>query len=249
MIDTHAHLESCEGTVPELLAACRAAGVDRVITIGCGEESSRWAVATAEDHPEVFATVGVHPNQASEYKPSDVHWIRELASHPKVVGIGECGLDYFRDRATPADQMRAFDAQIEIAADLKLPLCIHTREATDDTLTRLADVPSALPILIHCFSIPERAEEIIERGWYAAFGGAMTYPKNADLRAAVAALPADRLLIETDAPYLAPQGFRGKPNQPALVAHTLAVLAEARGIDVATADGLTTQNAERLFGL
>jgi TatD DNase family protein len=247
VIDTHAHLESCEGTVPELIAAARAAGVDRVITIGCGEESSRWAVATAEAHPEVFATIGVHPNQADEYQPTDVVWIRELGGHPKVVGVGECGLDYFRDRATPLQQMRAFDAQIEIAVDLGMPLCIHSREATDDTIARLADVST--PVLIHCFSMPERAHEVVARGWYAAFGGAMTYPKNADLRAAVAALPADRLLIETDAPYLAPQGLRGKPNQPAYVATTLQFLAEALGIDVAQADALTTANAERLFGL
>lgn len=249
MIDSHAHLESCDRPVPDLLAAAVAAGVTHVVTIGCGRASSEEAIRMAERHPEVYCTVGVHPNQAADYSPDDAVWIRELAAHPRVVGIGECGLDYYRDRATPAQQARAFDDQIEIAADLDLPLVIHTREATDDTLARLADAPAGLRVLLHCFSMPERALEVAERGYWCAFGGPITYPRNHDLRAAAAMLPADRLLVETDAPYLAPQPLRGRPNEPALVAHTLAALAEARGLALAEADALTAANTRALFGM
>lgn len=249
MIDSHAHLESCEGPVSELLAAAAVAGVTAVITIGCGRASSEEAIRIAEAHPEVFCTVGVHPNQAADYIPADADWIRELAGHPKVVGIGECGLDYYRDRATPRQQMRAFDDQIAIAVDLDLPLVIHTREATDDTLARLASAPTGLEVLLHCFSMPERAEDVVARRYWCAFGGSITYPRNHDLRAAAATITSDRILVETDAPYLAPQPMRGKPNAPALVAHTLATLAEVRGIDVADADRLTEANTRRLFRL
>ena len=145
--------------------------------------------------------------------------------------------------------MGAFDAQIAIASDLGMPLVIHTREATDDTLARLADAPASLKILLHCFSIPERAEEVAARGYWASFAGPITYPKNADLRAAAAMFPAERILVETDAPYLAPQPKRGKPNQPAYVAHTLAGLAEARGVSVSEMDALTTANTRHLFGI
>ncbi len=249
MIDSHAHLDSCEGTVEAILDAARAAGVEQVVTIGCGRESSERSVALADAHPEVYAAIGVHPNQAAAYEASDVTWIRDLAAHPKVVAIGECGLDYYRDRATPAQQMRAFDAQIEIAADLGMALVIHTREATDDTLRRLADAPPDLAVLLHCFSMPERVKEVAARGYWASFAGPITYPKNADLRAAAASLPVDRLLVETDAPYLAPQPRRGKPNEPAFVSHTLAGLAEALGLPVDAADVLTTANTRRLFGI
>ncbi|MBI2684399.1 MAG: TatD family hydrolase [Actinobacteria bacterium] len=249
MIDSHAHLDSVAAPIPDVIAAARAAGVEQVVTIGCGRASSERSIAIAEAHPEVFAVVGVHPNQAHEYRASDDDWIREFAGHPRVVGIGETGLDYFRDRATPTQQRRAFDAQIAIASDLDLPIVIHTREATDDTFARLAEASPDLRVLLHCFSAPERTDEAVERGYWLSFAGPITYPRNADLRAAAAAAPGDRLLVETDSPYLAPQPLRGRPNEPAFVAHTLRTLADVRGIQVGEADALTTRATRLLFRL
>ena len=217
------------------------------MTIGVGRQSSERAVALAEEHPGVYAAIGIHPHDAASYTPADDAWLRALAAHPKVVAIGECGLDYHRNLSPPAAQRRAFAAQIALAGELGLPLVIHTREAADDTLEALRDAGERA-VVLHCFSIPERREEVVERGYLTSFAGQLTYPKAADLQEAARAIPDDRLLVETDSPYLAPVPRRGRPNRPANVAHTLRFLAGLRGVGVEALDALTTRNAERAFG-
>jgi TatD DNase family protein len=213
-----------------------------------GRASSLATVALAETHTEIWAAVGVHPNSAATWTDADIAWIAKLARHPRVVAIGECGMDFYRDTATPAQQERAFRAQIAIARAAGLPLVIHTRDASVATLKVLGEDATGLVVILHCFSMVEHLDEVIDAGWYASFAGPLTYKPNHALRAAAARMPADRILIETDSPYLAPVPLRGKPNQPAYVAHTLATLAEVRGLDVATCDELTTTNAARVFG-
>jgi TatD DNase family protein len=223
--------------------------VERLVTIGCGREQGEQAVAIAEAHPEVYAAVGVHPVDAGhgKWRDSDLDWIRDLAAHDRVVAIGEAGLDYFHERSTPDDQPRAFRAQAELAADLGMPLVIHTRDAADDTMVILRDV-GLRDVVLHCFSIPQYLDEALERGWVMSIAGPVTFPKNTELREAVTRIPADRLMVETDAPYLAPVPMRGKRNQPAFVAHTLACVAGLRGDPVDALERATSATAARVFG-
>lgn len=235
--------------MPDLIAAALDAGVTRMVTIGCGRESSEHAVALADAHPEVWAAVGVHPVDAGKgnWHDSDVDWIRDLAQHDRVVAIGECGLDYFHDRSTPDGAIRAFRAQCEIAADLDMPLVIHTREAADDTMVILREAGTS-QIILHCFSIPEYLDEAADRGWMMSVAGPVTFPKNTALREAAPRIPEAQLLVETDAPYLAPVPMRGKRNQPAFVAHTLECVAALRGVGTDHLNAVTTANAARIFG-
>lgn len=218
-----------------------------MVTIGCGRESSEEAVRLADEHPEVWAAVGVHPVDADSWRDTDREWIRDLAQHPRVVAIGECGLDYFHDRSTPQNQERAFRAQGEIAADMGLPLVIHTRDAADDTMAILRDMGHDR-VILHCFSIPQYLDEAVERAWVMSLAGPVTFPRNDELRAAAMRIPAENLMVETDAPYLAPVPMRGKRNQPAFVAHTLAAVAELRGQAVDDLDRATSATAARVFG-
>jgi TatD DNase family protein len=247
VVDSHAHLASGDVPPEDLVAEAAEAGVTRMVTIGCGRDSSLGAVAIAERHPEVWAAVGVHPHDADGWTDADAGWIRELAAHPRVVAIGECGLDHHYDRSARQAQERAFRAQLALAREAGLPVVVHTREAAEDTLRILDADAAGLDVVLHCFSLPEHVDRVVERGWYCSFAGTLTFRRSDDLRAAAAALPADRLLVETDTPYLAPVPRRGRPNRPAYVAHTLAALAEARGIGVAEADAMTTANAARVF--
>ncbi len=233
----------------ELLAEAAAAGVDRVIAIGVGRASAERAVALADEHPGVFCAVGVHPHDADGYSRADDRWIRELGQHPKTVAVGECGLDYHRGSSSPAAQRRAFVAQLALARELALPVVIHSRDATAETLDTLAAEAEGHPVVLHCFSMPERAAEVAERGYWTSFAGQLTYRSAEDLQAAARGLPAERLLVETDSPYLAPVPRRGRPNRPVNVLHTLEFLAALRGVDARTMDEVTTGNAERAFGL
>lgn len=230
------------------MAEAAAAGVERIVTIGVGRASSERAVALAEEHAGVFAAVGVHPNDADSYTDADLDWIRDLGSHPRVVAVGECGLDHYRDAAGPAAQRRAFSAQIAVARELGLPLVIHTRDAARETLDMLATEAQDHPVILHCFSLPEHLDEVVERGYALSFAGPVTYPKSLELQRAAREAPADRILVETDSPYLAPVPRRGRPNRPANVAHTLRFVAELRGVSEAEFDALTTANAARVFG-
>jgi TatD DNase family protein len=230
-----------------VVAEAVGAGVERIVTIGVGRESSERAVALADAHPEVYAAVGVHPHDADGFTPADLLWLRELAAHPRVVAVGECGLDFHRDHARPEAQRRAFSAQIGLAREVGLPLVIHTRDAADETLDMLGREAGDHPVVLHCFSLPERLEEVVERGYLLSFAGQVTYPRSADLQAAARAAPGDLLLVETDSPYLAPVPRRGRPNRPANVVHTLRFIAALRGVTDEALDELTTRNAARAF--
>jgi TatD DNase family protein len=221
--------------------------VERIVTIGVGRESSERAVALAEAHPEVLAAVGVHPHDADAFTPADLVWLRELAAHPRVVAVGECGLDHYREHARPEAQRRAFSAQIGLAREVGLPLVVHTRDAADETLDMLAREAGDHPVVLHCFSLPERLDEVVDRGYLLSFAGQVTYPRSAELQEAARAAPDDLLLVETDSPYLAPVPRRGRPNRPANVAHTLRFIAALRGVAEEALDELTTRNAARAF--
>jgi TatD DNase family protein len=248
MIDSHTHLSSCEEPDEELVAAAVQAGVDRIVTVGMDGATCRQALATAEDFPQVFAAVGRHPNSAHGFDGADLAELRALAAHDRCVAIGETGLDYFRDRAPRADQERAFEAQIALASETGKVLIIHTREAEDDTLKMLREHAAGVTVLLHCFSMPDHLDEALERGWYISFAGNVTYPKNEALADAAARVPADRLLVETDAPYLTPQPVRKHRNQPAFVVHTARFVAERRGVSYEELDRDVTATAARVFG-
>lgn len=254
MIDSHTHLFLCEGEEAGLIAAARAAGVVRMLNVGLDEETNERAIAAAERHPEVYATVGRHPTSATGFDDAAAEAISRLAGHERVRAIGETGIDYYRDSATPADQRRAFEAQIQIARERSLPIVIHARDPEGET-TAIDDVFRILdadagdsPVILHCFSAPWRVEDAIERGWHCSFAGHTTYPASGDLRDAAARLPDELVLVETDAPYLAPQDVRGKPNQPAYVVSTAHVVAEARGVSYQELERTVEANARALFG-
>jgi TatD DNase family protein len=248
MIDTHTHLDRGRAPEAELVAAARAAGVNRILTIGMDSESCRSALAAADTYEEVFAAVGRHPNVSTGYDDTVTEELRELAAHPRCRAIGETGLDDYRDYAPRPDQERAFRAQIDLAHELGKPLVIHTRAAEDDTIATLAAHATGLEVILHCFSMPARLDECLERGWWVSFAGNVTYPQATDLAEAAEQVPLDRLLVETDAPYLTPQEFRKERNQPAYVVHTARFVAERRGISYEELETAVEANAARLFG-
>ena len=248
MIDSHTHLDRGPAPEAELVAQAREAGVTRILTIGMDAESRRNALAAATGYDEVFAAVGQHPNHATGYDEATTRDIRAQAQHPKVLAIGETGLDDFRDYAPREDQERAFRAQIELARELDKPLIIHTRAAEQDTIDMLATHAQGLQVVMHCFSMPARLQECLDHGWWISFAGNVTYPKSNDLAQAAKDTPLDRLLTETDAPYLTPQVVRKERNRPAYVAHTARFIAELRGIPYAELDAAVEANAARLFG-
>lgn len=249
MIDTHAHLDACGAPAGDLLARARAAGVSRVITVGSGLASCHDALAIAEAEDGVYAALGIHPHQAGEASGRDVEELRGLLGHPRAVTVGETGLDYFRDYAPRDRQRRLFEAQVALAAETGKPLVVHSRAADDDTAAVLAEAAPETPIVLHCFSSPRLLGPALERGYLVSFAGNVSYPNARDLRAAAARVPADRLLAETDSPYLAPQPVRGRPSEPAHVVHTLAALAAARGEEPEALEARIEANAVAAFAL
>ncbi len=248
MIDSHTHLASCEPPDAALVADARAVGITRILTVGLDAASSRQALARAEPFPEVYVACGLHPNNATGVTDADLAEIADVARHERCVAIGETGRDDFREHAPQDDQRRAFRGQIEIARELEKPLVIHTRACEAETIATLREHASGLDVILHCFSMPEHLDECLAEGWWISFAGHVTYPKNTELAAAVAKVPADRLLVETDAPYLTPQPERKHRNQPAFVTHTAQFVAEQRDLTYAELDTLVTANAERVFG-
>jgi len=248
VIDSHTHLDRTPGTEAELVAAAVEAGVRRILTVGTDSPSCRAAIAAAEAHEEVFAAVGRHPNDSTGYDDAVTEELRELARHPRVLAIGETGLDDYRDYAPRGDQERAFSAHMRLARETGKPLVIHTRAAEDDTIAMLDREAHGLEVILHCFSMPDRLDECLERGWWISFAGNVTYPKAQDLAGAVARVPLDRMLVETDAPYLTPQELRKQRNQPAYVVHTARFVAERRGIAYEELEAAVDANAARLFG-
>ncbi|MBV8943608.1 MAG: TatD family hydrolase [Solirubrobacterales bacterium] len=249
MIDSHTHLDFCEPPTRELVDAALRAGVEQIVTVGTNGESCRAALAAAERFPSVYAAIGRHPNEAGGFDDHSLEELRSLAAHEKCVAIGETGLDYYRDHAPREDQRRAFAAQIELATELDKPVVIHTRAAEDDTLDTLTELAGNVRVILHCFTMAARLRECLEHGnWWISFAGNATYPKAQALREAARLMPADRLLVETDAPFLAPQPVRGKPNQPAYVVHTARALAEERGVGYAELEAAVKRSAAAVFG-
>ncbi|HXV05789.1 MAG TPA: TatD family hydrolase [Solirubrobacterales bacterium] len=254
MIDSHTHLFLCESPEAELVERAREAGVTRMLNVGLGGEANERAIAGAERHEGVFATVGCHPTSAQGFDDAAAAQIARLAAHEKVRAIGETGIDYYRETASPAEQRRAFEAQIEIAAEHDLPIVIHARDpegettASDEVFAILDARAAGRPVVLHCFSAPWRAADAAERGWYCSFAGNVTYPKSEALREAAAGLPAELILVETDAPYLAPQEMRGKPNEPANVVAAARAVAEVRGVSYEELERTVEANARRVFG-
>ena len=248
MIDSHAHLDMIERPTTEVVADAEHAGVHRVLTIGIDGSSCRAALQLAEDFPQVRVAIGRHPNAAAGFDDADRAELAALAAHHDCAAIGETGLDYYREGAPKPDQARAFTAQLELARELDKPVVIHTRAAEDDTLDLLATHADGLRVILHCFSMPDRLDECLARGYWISFAGNVTFPKAPELREAAARVPADRLLVETDSPFLAPQPVRGKPNEPRHVVATARVVAEARGVPFATVEADVERNAAALFG-
>ena len=254
LIDSHCHLDYfSDAERPEVIARARAAGVGQMVTIGVTLSQSRQAIAIAAASADVWACVGVHPNHAADEPPVPApETIAALTAHPKVVGIGESGLDYFYEKAPRDVQQASFRAHIRAAQLTGLPLAIHARDADDDIAAILAEERAGgggFAFLLHCFSSGRRlAERAITMGGYISFSGILTFPKSNELRDIAAGLPLDRLLVETDSPYLAPTPFRGKRNEPAHTVHTARVLAEVRELTPEALAAQTTANFRALFG-
>jgi TatD DNase family protein len=250
--DSHCHLDYFAAELPAVLARATAAGVAEVVTIGTRLSQAAESQAFAEAHPMVWYTVGVHPHNAAQAPVPEPETIVALTRHPKAIGIGESGLDYFYDKAPRPVQQDNFRSHIRAAQLTGLPLAIHARDADDDIaeiLQEERDRGGDFAFLLHCFSSGRAlAEKSVAMGGFVSFSGILTFPKSSELRDIARDLPADRLLVETDAPYLAPVPMRGKRNEPALVAHTARVLAEVRGLAPDRLAALTTENFRRLFG-
>ena len=238
-IDAHTHLDQCKVDAGDLVAAARAAGVGTIVQSGTDAATSRLAVRLAERFPEVWATVGYHPHDAKELDGPGQRVIEELAAHPRVLAVGEVGLDYHYDHSPRARQREVFEWHVRLAARVGLPLVVHTREADDHTLDLLSKEGGGLTVILHCFSLPEHLDEVVARGYYLSFAGNVTFPKAAALQEAARRVPAGRILLETDAPYLTPVPRRGRPNSPAMVVHTYAFVAALRGeLPAAVAPGV-----------
>jgi TatD DNase family protein len=248
VIDSHTHLDLCEPPDAELVEAASAAGVSRILTVGIDGASCRAALAAAEAFPQVYAAVGRHPNAAKGFDGADLAELRALAAHERCLAIGETGLDFYRDGAPRSDQERAFAAQIDLARELDKPLVIHSRAAEDQTLAQLAAQAEGVSVVLHCFSMPGRLSECLQRGYAISFAGNVTYNSASELREAARRVPEDRLLVETDAPYLTPQAVRKQRNQPAFVAHTVAFIAELRGVEERQLSATIERNAATVFG-
>ena len=247
MIDTHTHLDALDEDAAQVVERARDAGVTRILTVGTDVAGSRRALEYADAFDEVFAIIGIHPHDANNATDEDVAEIRQLLAHPKAVAAGEMGLDWYRDYAPREKQLRLFDSMLAVAAATEKPAVIHTRAADEDTLAALSDFDGR--VVLHCFSSPHLLPAALERGWYVSFAGNVTFPKAVDLRLAAREVPANRILAETDAPYLAPQAVRGKRNEPAYVVHTLAGLAEARNEDARELEAQIDSNARACFDL
>jgi TatD DNase family protein len=280
LVDTHAHLDFPEfaGDLDAILQRAKEAGVARIITIGTTLKSSRTAIALAEQHPEIYAVVGIHPNLVTEETGDFLPELKGLVGHPKVVAIGETGLDYYHlpskgrhkeisetafgaastqsieseihDEAEKAAQADAFAQHLELAAATGKGVVIHQRDSWFDTINILRSYSANVRAVMHCFNGSlAQAREVIELGHFVSFTGIVTFKGAGDVRAAAASVPIDRIMVETDAPYLAPAPYRGKRCEPAFVCETAALIANIRGLTLELFSAHTTKNAQRFFGL
>ena len=249
MVDSHTHLHICKPPDRELVLDALGDGVERMVTVGTDIATSRIALAAASSFEQVYAAVGIHPNAATGFSDDDAEALYKLAQHPRCVAIGETGLDYYRDHAPHEDQAVAFRAHIEIAQKLDKPVVIHTRHADEDTLRILGEHAGDMKVILHCFSMGTKIDECLEHpNWWISFAANITYPKNQDLRDAALKVPAARLLVETDAPYLSPQPLRGKPNSPALVVMTAQALALERRVSYHDFNLEVESSSQAVFG-
>lgn len=246
MTDSHAHLDAC-AEPDAVVARAHDAGVSRIVTIGTGIESCRRALAIADRHDGVVAALGIDPHRAATDEATRGDELTTLFDHPKAVAVGETGLDGHHGADTLREQRTLLDEHLTLAEALGLPVVIHSRAASEETSAALA--PFAGTVILHCFSEPELLEPALARGYYVSFAGNVTYPKADALRASATRVPHDRLLVETDSPYLAPQPVRGRPNEPMNVRHTLAALANARGASYDELEAQVDANAAAAFGL
>jgi TatD DNase family protein len=253
LIDTHAHLDMPEfaADLPQVIEKAREAGVSTIMTVGIDLASCRKAIEIAETYPDIFAILGVHPHDAAQVGERDLDRLKALARHEKVKAWGEIGLDFFRNLSPPAIQQEIFRRQITIAKELKLPLVIHSRSAAQETITCLREERGwQVGGVIHCFSGDARAAaQYLEMGFVISIPGVVTFNKAQGLREVVKGLPAEKLLLETDAPFLAPVPHRGKRNEPAYVSLIAATCAAIRGEDISVLAAITTENARRVFNL
>lgn len=250
LTDTHCHLALIDESTEAVLSRARAAGVEAVITVGVDLASSAQAVGEASTHRDVHAVVGIHPHNAIEATDTVLRRLADLAAHPSVVGIGETGLDFFRDHSPRIRQEESFREHIRLAKSLDKALVIHDRDAHDDVVRILCDERPPERTVFHCFSGgPELAERCAEHGWYASFAGNVTFANAPELRAAAAVVPPELLVAETDSPYLSPHPHRGKPNEPARVGLVVERLAELHGLTRDEMAARTSANAARLFRL
>jgi TatD DNase family protein len=253
LIDSHCHLDAkrFDDDRAAMIQRARAAGVERMITIGCDEENSVRALDLARTHGDIFATAGVHPHEAAKATTRMEENLEALLAHPRCVAVGECGLDYYYDHSPREEQRDVFARQIALARRVKMPLVVHVRDAWDDCLELLTS-ESARDAggVIHCFSgSRENARAALDLGFYISIPGIVTFKKAGDLPEVVTGCPEDRLLVETDSPYLAPAPYRGKRNEPAYVKHVAERVAELRGVSVAEIEERTGENACALFGI
>ena len=247
MTDSHAHLDAGDEPAAMLVSRAAAAGVTRIVTIGTDLRSSRAALEIADAHDGVFAALGIDPHQAASPEAGRLDELAELLGHPRAVAVGETGLDNARRYATPEEQRRLLDAHLALADELGLPVVIHSRDAAAETADALASFSGM--VILHCFSSPALLPAALERGYYVSFAGNATYPNADDLRRACTSVPADRILVETDTPYLSPQAVRGRSNEPAHLVHTISALAEVRGEDADELAAATHRNAAVAFAL
>lgn len=256
LVDTHAHLVGSEfdSDRDEVIARAHYAGVATIITVGTGVESGRRSIELAEKYPGILVAVGIHPHQASTATEADIDSIARLAEHPKVVAVGEIGLDFYRNYSPRDSQLQVLQQQLDLAARLNLPVVIHCRQAHEEMLAILHDwtarhAERPAPGVIHCFMGDiETARQYLEMGFYLSLGGYISYPVNRNAHDVIRGIPADRLMVETDCPFLAPQHYRGQRNEPAYVRYTAEELAGIRDIPLKTLARETTENARRLFG-
>jgi TatD DNase family protein len=247
VIDTHAHLDASADGAAALIRRASEAGVTRIVAVGSGIESCRVTLAIADEHEGVYAALGIHPHQAGGDDATRLPELRELLADERAVAVGETGLDFYRDYAPRETQLELFERQLALAQELGKPVVVHSRAADEETARALGAFDGT--VVLHCFSSSGLLPVALERGYYVSFAGNVTYPKADELRAAAAAVPADRILAETDTPYLAPQPVRGRENEPANVVHTLRALAAARGEEPSALEARIDSNARTAFAL